>query len=135
MGQDEKSVKGSVRRKIQVLPDIMKLFQNCIMVEENFVKNKVKCSFATTNKSFTLGFINAKKAYPMTLIKGNELNINKAKSVKLILRKEVNKEKFDEFIIGDDKVLIDYYEKIKEFIDVNLIYSLNELQNNVVETI
>nr|WP_312579150.1 PBECR4 domain-containing protein [Sedimentibacter sp.] len=134
-GQDEKSVKGSVRRKIQVLPDMMNLFENEIKVEESFVKNKVKCSFATTNECYTLGFINAKKSYPMTLIKGNEIDKNKAKTIKLLLRKEANKERFDEIIIGNDESLSCYYEKIKDIIDINLIPdSLIELQNEVVET-
>ncbi|MGD9569040.1 MAG: PBECR4 domain-containing protein [Sedimentibacter sp.] len=134
-GQDERSVKGSVRRKILVLPDMMNLFENNIKVEESFVKNKVKCSFVAANKSYTLGFINATKSYPMTLIKGDEIDMNKAKNVKLLLRKEVNKEKFDEIIIGDEKILTDYYEKIKDIINISLVPdSLIELQNVVSET-
>lgn len=53
-GQDEKAVKGSVRRRIQVLPSMMNLFHSELMVEENFQKTKEKCTFATTDKRCTL---------------------------------------------------------------------------------
>lgn len=135
-GQDEKSVKGSVRRKIQVLPDMMNLFQRNIMVEETFEKNKIKCTFATTDTNFTLGFADATKSRPMTLIKGDELDRSKTQNVKLLLRKETVKEKFDEIIIGDDKIIADYYETIKDFIDESLIpNNLNEAENEVAVTI
>jgi hypothetical protein len=134
-GQTEKSVKGSVRRKIQVLPDMMNLFQKNIIVEETFEKNKIKCAFATTDKSLTLGFTDAYKSRPMTLIKGDELDINKAQNVKLLLRKEVKKQKFDEIIIGDDEILMTYYEKIKNLIDESLIpISISESESEVAVT-
>ena len=44
-GQDEKSVKGTVRRKIKVLPDMMNLFRNGLLAEESFVKNKIYSRF------------------------------------------------------------------------------------------
>lgn len=37
-GQDEKSVKGTVRRKIKVLPDMMELFRDGLQTEESFKK-------------------------------------------------------------------------------------------------
>ncbi len=45
-GQDEKSVKGTVRRKIRALPEMMDLFREGLQAEEGFKKNKVVCSFA-----------------------------------------------------------------------------------------
>lgn len=120
-GQSEKSVKGSVRRKITVLPNMMNLFHSNFKVEETFTKNKISCSFATADNKCTLGFINTSKSYPKTLIKGNELNANKMKDVSLVLRKKAGKEKFDEIIIGNSDVLINYYEKIKDHIDESLM--------------
>ncbi|MDF2804644.1 MAG: hypothetical protein K0S61_4549 [Anaerocolumna sp.] len=120
-GQSEKSVKGSVRRKIDILPNMMNLFNGNIKVEETFVKNQISCNFATTDNKCTLGFISTPKSRPMTLLKGNELHIAKMKDVDLILRKDKGKEKFSEIIIGDSEVLMSYFEKIKELIDENLI--------------
>ena len=40
-GQNEKSVKGAIRRKIQVLPDMMTLMKSDVQVEEGFRKNRV----------------------------------------------------------------------------------------------
>lgn len=57
----------------------------------------------------------------MTLLKGNELNLNKAKGISLLLRKHISKDKFDELIIGDDKALIEYYDSIKDLIKPSLI--------------
>ena len=71
----------------------------------------------------------------MTLIKGNELDRNKAQNVKLLLRKEVIKEKFDEIIIGDDEIIASYYKTIKDFIDESLVpNNLNEREDGVAVT-
>ena len=130
-GQSEHAVIGSVRRKIKVLPNMMELFCNDIKVEENFVKNTVSCTFATSDNICTLGFINASKSRPMSLIKGNELNINNMKNVDLLLRKEIGKEKFDEIIIGNSKILMNYYKNIMEYLDEGLIYS--KINNKIEE--
>lgn len=121
-GQDEKSVKDSVRRKIQVLPSMMNLFHNELMVEENFEKNKVKCTFATTDKKCTLGFIDAKKSKPRTLLKGDETNKEKAKQVELVIRKQNHEEKFNEIIIGEQEHLLKYCGQIKGLIDEGLLH-------------
>ncbi len=71
-GQNENEVKGSVRRKINSLPAIMDMFNVGTSVEEDFTKNRIRCSLAATNISATLGFVAAGKAKPMTLLKGND---------------------------------------------------------------
>ena len=70
-----KQRKGSIRRKINVLNDSMNMFVSGkkIVVEEKFVKNKVVCSFATSDNTCTLGFALENNAKPKTLLKGNEL--------------------------------------------------------------
>ena len=95
--------------------------KDVIMVEEMFVKNQITCSFATGNDECTLGFIDVSSTRPMSLVKGNELDLNKAKNVKLLLRKHKDKEKFDEIIIGNPQILMEYYEIIKTHIDDSLI--------------
>ncbi|MHC1748339.1 MAG: PBECR4 domain-containing protein [Cellulosilyticaceae bacterium] len=124
-GQDEKSVKGSVRRKIQVLPYMMRLFDSELMAEESFEKNKVKCSFATTDKKCTLGFIDAKKSRPMTLLKGDETNQEKVKSITLVLRKQNHENKFNEVVMGEQEQLLKYYDKIKGLIHEELLHMYN----------
>ena len=52
-GQDEKAVKGTVRRKIKVLPDMMRLFKTGLQTEENFKKSKIVCSVATADGAGT----------------------------------------------------------------------------------
>lgn len=84
-GKSEKSVKGSVREKIKVLPFMSELFHQELMAEDNFKKNKVECAFATTDNRFTLGF--AVSGRPKTLLKGNELEKSKSRRVDLIFRK------------------------------------------------
>ncbi|MCD8045994.1 MAG: PBECR4 domain-containing protein [Clostridiales bacterium] len=53
-GQSEAQVKGSVRRKINVLPEITSIFSASTKVEEDFVKNQVCCSFAAGKTTCTL---------------------------------------------------------------------------------
>lgn len=118
-GQDEKSVKGTVRRKIKVLPDMMGLFDNVLLAEENFQKNKVVCSFAAADSSCTLGFSESEKSRPKSLIKGNELK--SAYPVELILRKKAEEKFFNEMILGNESILYRYREKIKLLIANELL--------------
>ena len=118
-GQDEKAVKGTVRRKIKVLPDIMGLFKPGLQAEENFKKNKIVCSFATADEACTLGFSASPKARPKSLIKGNELT--NPKPVELILRKKVGEYLFNEIIVGNKILLKKYQNKIQKFVSEELL--------------
>lgn len=115
-GQSEASVKGSVRRKIAVLPNMVNIFQNIVMVEESFVKNRIFCAFATSDGACTLGFVDHSKSRPMSLVKGNELNMSKAKSVDILLSRDVGEEKFTKVIVGDSKTLNKHYKILKEHV-------------------
>lgn len=117
-GQDEKSVKGTVRRKIKVLPDMMTLFDNALLAEEDFQKNKVVCSFAAADGSCTLGFSESEKARPKSLIKGNELK--NGVPVDLILRKKSGGELFDEIVLGDHNILDKFRGKIGDLLSEEL---------------
>ena len=118
-GQDEKSVKGTVRRKVKVLPDMMKLFQKGLQAEESFKKNKVICSFATANGNCTLGFSDNQKARPKSLIKGNELK--NPKPVELILKRKSGTELFDEIVIGNETALCKYKKYINGLLVSDLL--------------
>ncbi|MDO4343338.1 MAG: PBECR4 domain-containing protein [Eubacteriales bacterium] len=113
-GQNEKSVKGTVRRKIKALPDMMELFREGLQAEEDFKKNKVICSFATADGNCTLGFTDSEKARPKSLIRGNELK--NPKPVELVLRRKSGAELFDEIIVGDKAIIHKYQDKIGKFV-------------------
>ena len=119
-GQTESEVKGSVRRKINSLPSIMYMFSGGTMVEEDFVKNRIRCALAAGNTSATLGFAVAGKAKPMTLLKGNELDSSKAKKIDLVLRRESGKEKFEDVIVGNREMLNTYKDSIVEIVPEEL---------------
>lgn len=129
-GQDEKVVKGTVRRKIKVLPDMMELFKTGVQTEENFKKNKIICSFATADATCTLGFAESAKARPKSLIKGNELH--NPRDVELILRKKKGARLFNEIILGDKIAVKKYQKKIHKLISdelcekkIKIIYEIN----------
>lgn len=84
----DKSRKGSIRKKIKVLKTAVNLFDGTHLIdaEERFIKNKVVCSFATSDGTCTLGFILEKNSKPLTLLKGNELA--HSHPVELIIEKD-----------------------------------------------
>ena len=45
-----------------------------IIAEENFEKNRISCSFASSDKSCTIGFTKTRLVKPQTVLKGNCLN-------------------------------------------------------------
>ncbi len=95
-GQTEKMVKGSVRRKVRFLKDLDKIFDKSTLIEENFVKNKIFCTFAVSENTFTLGFIAVPNCRPKTLLKGNELKT--PQKIDYIRRREKGKKEFEDFI-------------------------------------
>lgn len=119
-GQDEKAVKGTVRRKIKVLPNMMNLFCDGVKTEEQFVKNKVFCSFVAADEGCTLGFSGSEKAArPKSLIKGNELS--NPKPADLILRRKTGMTQFDEILLGDEQALSKYRSQIHSMLAENLL--------------
>ncbi|MGN0525988.1 MAG: PBECR4 domain-containing protein [Acutalibacteraceae bacterium] len=96
----DKNTKGSIRRKIIVIEDAMRIFNTTTFVEEDFVKNNIKCSFATENGSSTIGFIpTGVTTRPKTLLKGKQLDPNKSKELELVLRKKRNEKLFTDIVI------------------------------------
>lgn len=115
-GQSESEVKGSVRRKINSLPGMMCMFAESTLVEEDFEKNRIRCSFATYGANVTLGFVVSGKARPMTLLKGNELNSSKSKRLDLVLRREKGEDKFSELLVGSKETLDEYREVLGDLL-------------------
>ena len=96
-GQSEAAVKGSVRRKVQFLPILDKILQQSTLVEEDFSKNKITCSLAMSENSFTLGFVMTPNGRPKTLLKGNELKNYFA--IDSIKRRKRGEKIFEDFIV------------------------------------
>ena len=64
--------------KLNCLQEISKCFDNILCVQENFTKNTIACTLATTDGNKTIGFIKAGCVNrPMTLLDKNKLNPNK----------------------------------------------------------
>ena len=119
-GQSEKIVKGSVRRKMKAFSQMFLLFDQDILAEESFVKNSIHCSFATADESCTLGFVDVGKARPQTLLKGNELDMKKAKPVEIVFRKRVGEKCFDKVIFGTEEMVDKYRGKLGRKIELNI---------------
>ncbi|MCR0507558.1 PBECR4 domain-containing protein [[Clostridium] innocuum] len=119
-GQDESSVKGSVRRKIQSLERLATLFENELLIEEGFKRNKISCAIATSDKKITLGFTTGKISRPKTLLKGNELKTNPL-TVDLVLSRTKGNDKFDKIVIGNKETVNDFKTKIESIISNDLL--------------
>lgn len=120
-GQSESEVKGSVRRKINSLPSIMDIFNVGTFVEEDFEKNRIRCTLAVANVSVTLGFVVAGRAKPMTLLKGNELNSAKAKKLDLVLRRKSGESRFTEILVGDGERLAEHKDELSGLLSEELL--------------
>jgi hypothetical protein len=121
---DEKSVKGSVRRKINCLPKLKTLFDSShLLFEENFRKNNIICALATSDQEITVGFTHGKKSRPKTLLKGNELN--QSIEVDLILSKKREDLLFDNIIYGNINILKDYLDLFQNLISDTLKNKIN----------
>lgn len=83
----------------------MNIFSTETYVEEDFQKNRIKCALAAGNTDATLGFVVTGKAKPMTLLKGNELDVSKSKKLNLVLRRKKGDTTFSEILVGDEEIL------------------------------
>ena len=89
--------------------------------EEKFIKNRVHCSFATTDRKATIGFVAADKSKPMTLLRGDRLDVMSSAPVDLVLRRPYGTECFTEIVFGDQNVVNKYMNAIKLMLHENLI--------------
>ena len=112
-GRDAKSSKGSIRQKILTFPNMFGILSSANLVEEDFSKNVVRCTFATSEGSCTLGFIATPHARPMTLLHGDELDHSNAQPLKLVLAKNRSDEHFSQIIVGSEADAVAYYDLLK----------------------
>lgn len=67
-----------------------------------------------------MGFIATPDARPKTLLVGDELDHTKAKSLKIVLSKARDNDKFSTVIVGTDNDLASVYDSIKDLINEDI---------------
>ena len=98
---------------MSVLENAIQIFSSeAIVVEENFNKNRISCSFASSDKVCTIGFTKTKLAKPQTILKGYQLH-DEVK-VDLILSRNKGETDFQTVVYNTlDMTLEDCMELIK----------------------
>ena len=66
-------------------------------------------------------FTSSLPSKPQSLLKGNQLDLNKAKKIELVLRRAHGEKCFDEIIYGDFDSLSKYISKIDHLLSERLI--------------
>ena len=120
-GQSEAAVKGSVRRKINALPHFLSMLGSPLVAQEKFIKNRVSCTFATTDKCVTVGYVTVGKSRPKTLLKGDELEEEKCRKVDLIFRRPTGEKLFNEIVCGNAGMITKYKAKIEPLLAEDLL--------------
>ena len=70
--------KTNIKYKLRCLVDLSSMFKQELLVQEQFVKNKVSCKIAASDKSFTIGFAGGEYCiYPKTILNKNKLDETK----------------------------------------------------------
>ena len=110
-GRSEAEIKGSVRRKIKALPDMIALFSSGCLVQEDFSKNRIFCSFAA-DMSCTVGFTVAANTKPMTLLNGNQLDAAKSQPLALVLRRKRGETAFEQIVCRTVDDLLTYSSRL-----------------------
>ena len=112
-GVASNSLKGAVRDKIRVLPNMVKLINDSeIRVQGNFDRNQISCAFASGDNACTLGF--AKSGHPKSLLRGDYLDCEASATPDLILRRKAGATIFDEVILENNPSK--YKEELEELI-------------------
>lgn len=75
---DEVKNKTNIKNKLRCLVTISTMFNKELFAQEHFEKNRVICKIATSDGSYTIGFIGgAHCVYPKTVLNKNQLNESK----------------------------------------------------------
>ena len=81
---------------------------------------------AAGTTSATLGFVVAGMAKPMTLLKGYELDIEKAKPIELVFRRKTGEDKFTDIISGGVEKVKEYKESLNDLLSEELLARMSE---------
>ena len=71
--------KSTISKKLRNLVNVDSIFDNEVLVQENYVKNTIHCVIATTDGKCTMGFVDNKQyVVPNTILGNNHLDPNKS---------------------------------------------------------
>ena len=105
-GVGTNDLKGAVRDKIKVLPNMMSMFSDqALSVQANFKKNRIECAIASSDGTCTLGF--SESGHPKSLLKGDKLDISKKSDVALVLRRKTGTPVFTEVMYRNEALNIE----------------------------
>ena len=121
-GKSEKDSKGTIRQKTKNLTSITAVIGSSCMVQEDFKRNAVLCTFASANAQCTVGFIATPKlARPKSLLNGNVVDPTQSAPIKLALAKARSDQKYSSIEIGTINDVADNLTLIQEFLSDSLI--------------
>lgn len=121
-GKSEKDSKGTIRQKIKNLTSITAVVGRSCMVQEDFKRNAVLCTFASANAQCTVGFIATPKlARPKSLLNGNVVDPTQSAPIKLALAKARSDQKYSSIEIGTIDDVADNLTLIQELLSDSLI--------------
>lgn len=134
-GVDSEDLKGTVRQKIKVLPEMMEMFSGKeLMAQDNFKKNKIMCAFASSDKGCTLGF--AGSGHPKSLLKGNKLDNTECAKVDMILKRNLSDNVFSNIVYVNNNVDFEYVSDILfDMLDDGIKEKFFSKKNKATDTI
>ena len=121
-GKSEKDSKGTIRQKIKNLTGITAVVGSFCMVQEDFKRNAVLCTFASANAQCTVGFIATPKLVrPKSLLNGNVVDPAQSAPIKLALAKARSQQKYSSIEIGTIDDVADNLATLREFLSGSLL--------------
>ena len=102
------------------------IFSSGCLVQEDFSKNRIFCSFAAADMSCTVGFTVAASTKPMTLLKGNQLDAAKAQPLTLVLRRKRGESSFEHIVCGTVDDLVTYAPSLTGMLSESLQSMVDE---------
>ncbi len=124
-GVGTNDLKGTVRDKIRVLPNMVNLFDGKeILLQSDFKKNHIQCAIGSSDGCCTLGFTNS--GHPQSLLRGNRLDNEKSEPVDIILRKETGTDFFTKIIYCDKKKTNYYVNSLSEIASEEIFEKLKK---------
>ena len=118
-GVGKNVLKGAVRDKIRVLPNMVSIFfDTSIKVQPNFNKNQITCAFATSDSACTLGF--AQSGHPKSLLNGDYLDANNTYDVDGIFRRRTGTTEFYDKLWVVDSKISEYGDELRRYLSEEL---------------
>ena len=125
--KSEKESKGVIRQKIRNLPLIASTIDNGCLVQEDFRRNSVLCTFASSTQKCTLGFIaSPSNVRPKSLLNGSVVDVKSSSPIKLRLTRSRGQDKFDVLSVGTIDDLASHYEALKDLLSSDLASAVEE---------